>query len=316
MGGTMNLDILAKYTAAFGNLRRQVSKLHGQAPHKPVLLLALLDEIERGTYESNLITVTPELVVGFRTYWSALVASEHWGATMQNPYRHLYQEGFWHFVKNGEEITPPDTTPSLKWMAETYDGVRLSPDLWQILQDRVALNALRNHLLQVYFNKRDVSEVERESLTDFLYAEVEQLKREAKRPFLTRVRERTEETYYLRHTLFPRVIRGIYDDQCAVCRLSARSGNSVVLDGAHIIPFAVSHNDDPRNGIAFCKNHHWGFDRGWFSLSDEYRVLVSPQLVNGTGYVTPNVAIYLPTAPILHPAPDALAWHRANVFKP
>lgn len=311
----MNPEALGKYTKAFGELRQKASKEHGQAPHKPVLLLALLDEIERGSYPDGLITITPELIAGFQTYWKALVVSNYWGATMQNPFRHLYQEGFWHFVRGGESVAPLETTPSLKFMASEYDGVRLSPDLWLLLQDRVAVNYLRNHLLQTYFGKSDASEIVRETPAEYLYEQVEQLKREAERPFVTRVRERTEDTYYLRHTLFPKVIRGIYDEQCAVCGVAARSGASVILDGAHIVPFAVSHNDDPRNGLSLCKNHHWGFDRGWFTVGGDYRVQVSPRLENGTGYLTGGVAIYLPTAPILHPAPAALEWHQKNIFK-
>ncbi|MBC8135801.1 MAG: HNH endonuclease [Fibrella sp.] len=311
----MNSVSLAKYLHAFGNLRRAVSREHGKAPHKPVLILALLDEIERHAYPDGLITLTPELIIGFRTHWSALVASTHWNPTMQNPFRHLYQEGWWHFVKGGAEVAPTEGTPSLKFMAENYDGVRLSPNLWLLVQDRIAVDALRNHILQAYFGKKHISEVNRQTLADFLRDEIDRLKKEAARPFVSRIRERTEEVYYLRHTLFPTVIRGIYDGHCAVCGAAARSGNSSILDASHIIPFAVSHNDDPRNGISFCKNHHWGFDRGWFTLSDDYRVQVSPQLVNGTGYITAGVPIRLPIAPILHPAPDALQWHRENVFK-
>lgn len=307
--------ILDRYLRAFGNLRRAVSREHGKAPHKPILILALLDEIERGAYPDGLITLTPELIVGFRTYWSALVESSHWGATMQNPFRHLYQEGWWHFFKGGVEVAPINGSPSLKFMAENYDGVRLSPDLWHLMWGRVAISTLRNHILQSYFGKADLSAVNRQSPDGFLYDEIDRLKQEAKRPFVNRVRERKEEIYYLRHTLFPKVIRDVYDGQCAVCGIMARCGNSLILDAAHIIPFAVSHNDDPRNGISFCKNHHWGFDRGWFTISIDYRVEVSPQLMNGTGYVTAGVLIRLPVAPILHPAPDALVWHRQNVFK-
>ena len=314
----MNPKTLDKYLHAFGNLSQRVNKENGPAPHKPVLLLALLDEIERDAYKNNLITLTPEFIAGFRTYWAALVSSDYWGATMHNPFRHMYQEGWWYFIKNGVEVAPANQTPSLKFMSEEYDGIRLSPDLWQLLQDRVALNSLRNHLLQIHFGKTDVSEVNRKTLDDVLNYEADQLKREAERPFVKRIRERTEETHFLRHTLFPKVIRGIYRDECAVCGLGARygkSGTSTILDGAHIIPFSESHNDDPRNGISFCKNHHWGFDRGWFTISSNYHVKVSPQLVNGTGYVTDGVMIRLPVAPILHPAPDALEWHRVNVFK-
>ncbi len=313
-----NPETLAFYLDRFGNLRRKGSKQYGQAPHKPVLVLALLDEIERGAFPDNLITPTLELIAGFHTYWNALVSSSHWGATMNNPFRHLYQEGWWHFVKNGEVVSPGETTPSLKYMAETFDGVRLSPELWELLQDRVALNALRNHVLQTYFSKQEVSEVVRETKEAYFLAEAEKLKQEAQRPFKTRVREQIEEAHFVRHALFPRVIRAIYHDACAVCGLSVHltgASGGAILDGSHIVPFAISHNDDPRNGVSLCKNHHWGFDRGWFSLSNDYRVLVSPYLADAAGYITANVALRLPVAPILHPAPDALEWHRENVFK-
>jgi len=312
----MNPEVLTKYLLAFGDLRRMAHAQHGQAPHKPILILALLDEIERGAFVGNLITPTPDLIAGFQTYWKALVASTYWSPTMHNPYRHLYQEGWWHFIRRGESVAPVKYTPSLKFMAEEYDYVRLSPDLWQLLQDRAALNALRNHVLQVYFGKVNLSEVVREAPADYLTAITAKLTAEAKRPFKSVVRESKDETVYLRHALFPRMIRGIYQDACAVCGLATylpRGGT--LLDGAHIIPFNVSHNDDPRNGIALCKNHHWGFDRGWFTVSDKYTLEVSPLLVSGTGYITPGVPLRLPVAPILYPALDALNWHRRNIFK-
>lgn len=314
----MIASTLTKYVNAFSRLHRATTKENGAAPHKPVLLLAILDEISRGAYPHGIITITPELIAGFRTYWAALVTSEYWKATMQNPFRYLHHEGWWHFIRHGSMVTPENQSPSLRFLTEEYDGVRLEPDLWHLLQDIQSLNMLRNCLLQTYFGKQDASLVMRESTETYLYAEAEQLKREAERPFVSRVRERKEETYFLRHTLFPKVIRGIYKDECAVCGLGTQygeSGASTILDGAHIIPFSESHNDDPRNGIAFCKNHHWGFDRGWFTVSADYRVEVSPQLVKGAGYITAGVMIRLPVAPILHPAPDALQWHRENVFK-
>lgn len=306
----MTVGTLNKYVTAFGNLHRAANGEQWNAPHKPVLLLALLDEISRGAYPHGLITITPELIAGFRTYWAALVTSEYWKATLQNPFRYLYHEGWWHFVKHGTTVPPEHQSPSLRFLAEEYDGVRLELDLWQLLQDSHSLNILRNHLLQTYFGKQDASSVVRESTETYLYAETEKLKQEAERPFRIRIHERKEEGYYLRHTLFPKVIRGIYDEQCAICGLSARAGDSVLIDGAHIVPFAVSHNDHPGNGISLCKNHHWGFDRYWFTLSYEFRVIVSPQLKYSPGYITNDVLIRLPTAPILHPAPEAVKWHR------
>lgn len=304
-GGT-----LTKYVNAFARLHRAGNLENGQAPHKPILLLALLDEVARGAYPNGLITITPELIAGFRTYWAAIVTSSYWKATMQNPFRYLHHEGWWHFVRHGTTVAPQNQSPSLSFLAEEYDGVRLEPDLWQLLQDSQSLNVLRNHLLQTYFGMQDASLVVRESTEVYLHAEAESLIQEAERPFRIRINERKEERYYLRHTLFPKVIRGIYDDRCAICGLSARAGESVVVDGAHIVPFAVSHNDHPGNGISLCKNHHWGFDRMWFTLSDDYRTVVSPQLEHTRNYIAHDARIMLPTAPILHPAPDAMKWHR------
>ena len=32
--------------------------------------------------------------------------------------------------------------------------------------------------------------------------------------------------------------------------------------------------DDVRNGVALCKLHHWAFDTGWLTISDDYEILV------------------------------------------
>ena len=34
-----------------------------------------------------------------------------------------------------------------------------------------------------------------------------------------------------------------------------------LVEAAHIIPFGVSRNDKPDNGVALCPNHHWAMDR-------------------------------------------------------
>src|SRR5436305_10123399 len=37
----------------------------------------------------------------------------------------------------------------------------------------------------------------------------------------------------------------------------------------------TSRNNAPRNGIALCKNAHWLFDNGLWTLSDDYQVMVA-----------------------------------------
>ena len=63
----------------------------------------------------------------------------------------------------------------------------------------------------------------------------------------------------------------------AACGLRvALDGRDFLMDATHLIPCAVGQDDDPRNGIALCKNHYWameqnlirpGTDRLWHVLS-------------------------------------------------
>jgi len=57
-------------------------------------------------------------------------------------------------------------------------------------------------------------------------------------------------------------------------RLTTIAGGSIV-DAAHIHQFSDSRNNDPRNGLALCKNAHWLFDNGLWTLTDDYKVIVA-----------------------------------------
>ena len=87
------------------------------------------------------------------------------------------------------------------------------------------------------------------------------------------------------------------------------------MDAAHIMPFGLFHNDDPRNGIALCKNHHWGFDAGWFTATADYKILVSPHLRSDPLYLLPGAMLIVPGQREYAPASEALAWHQQNVYR-
>ncbi len=67
-----------------------------------------------------------------------------------------------------------------------------------------------------------------------------------------------------------------YNYTCALTgyRVTTIDGASII-DAAHIHQFSESRNNDPKNGIALCKNAHWMFDQGLWSLDDDYRVIVA-----------------------------------------
>lgn len=78
-----------------------------------------------------------------------------------------------------------------------------------------------------------------------------------------------------REEAFRRVVRRLYGAKCAVCStgLKDRNGQHEV-QSAHIFPKELDGTDDVRNGICLCRMHHWAFDSGWMSLSDDLTILV------------------------------------------
>jgi putative restriction endonuclease len=312
-------QILSKYLVRFSELHRNHKKDVGSAPHKPILLLALIDEIDRGTITRNLIPITPELVATFRAYWRTLVPPGTWQERMVYPFRYLIQDGFWELIKDGTPLVPKqlgDPT-SLNQLSSIIDGGRFSDDLWSFLQDEEYRRVLKSHLLRTFFNSNE-NAISLELPANPINYEIEKLVKEAQSKFrLNMVRERRDDNgYYVRHALFPRVVKSLYQEACSVCSLKASlSGGSGIVDAAHIMPFREFHNDDPRNGIALCKNHHWGFDAGWYSLTDEYVILVSSKLISSSAYVNAS-KIQLPHDIEYAPALEALKWHRSTVFNP
>ena len=79
---------------------------------------------------------------------------------------------------------------------------------------------------------------------------------------------------------FRQAVIELYDFRCAVCGLKIKSPDSMCweVEAAHIVPHGSFGRDDLFNGIALCRFHHWAFDVGWFTLLDDYKVLVSSKL--------------------------------------
>jgi predicted restriction endonuclease len=85
---------LASYADKFSGLN--VARVGGhERPHKPVMLLALLDLFEQAVIKENKITYSPELLELFGEYFDA-VRSENDQSTPINPYFYLRSDGFWH----------------------------------------------------------------------------------------------------------------------------------------------------------------------------------------------------------------------------
>jgi putative restriction endonuclease len=108
-----------------------------------------------------------------------------------------------------------------------------------------------------------------------------------------------------------------YKHNCALTgyRMTTLEMESIV-DAAHIHQFHDSRNNDPCNGIALTKNAHWQFDRGLWSLNNDYRVLVNREKFTEEGIPGQRLSdfkgrrIFLPDNPRYWPEQHYLEWHR------
>lgn len=104
-------------------------------------------------------------------------------------------------------------------------------------------------------------------------------------------------------------------------RRCAFTGSPVlhVLDAAHIKPFGEGGPHSVTNGILFRQDVHTLFDRGYITVTPEYRLEVgrriNEEFENGMEYYSAHgKQIVLPEPKHLHPMEEFLSWHNQNVF--
>jgi putative restriction endonuclease len=124
-------------------------------------------------------------------------------------------------------------------------------------------------------------------------------------------------------TLVPRLGQGsfriivtdAYKRRCAV----TQERTLPALEAGHIKPFSESGPHKVSNGILFRSDIHQLFDRGYVTLSPDYRFEVSRRIrqefENGRDYYALHGRqLYLPEKREFQPAPEFITWHNENIF--
>jgi len=117
-----------------------------------------------------------------------------------------------------------------------------------------------------------------------------------------------------RDSAFALLVKEAYESRCVFCgsQRETPKGNPEV-EAAHIYPKEENGSDDVRNGIAVCKLHHWAFDTGWLSITDDYEILVKKE-PERNGYnefkELEGNKIRLPKKEEMNPHPRFLTEHR------
>jgi len=135
----------------------------------------------------------------------------------------------------------------------------------------------------------------------------------------------------IRSRIFRQAVIESYGYKCSVCGLMIQSPDLKYweVEAAHIVPHGLNGKDDIWNGIALCHFHHWAFDVGWFSLTNDYRIEMSSkidELPSEHGKIDSydffrqsliqNKIILLPANRQLIPHEKSIEWHREYVFLP
>lgn len=288
-----------KWLKVVSNLR--VDRKGSIAPHKPLLLLVLAELAEEGKFADRILSLTGELVFRFLAYGTVVAERRSQRLDIRLPFYHMRSDGFW---------TPLDENGQPTLERRRAVAAQLDETFLACLNDPNFRNQMRRILIAKYF----VDAGERAALYQLVGLSVPPdpiVKEDARLYEISR--ERGREARF-RLTVVP-----AYNYTCALThyRLVTVDSGSIV-DAAHIHQFADSRNNHPRNGIALCKNAHWMFDEGLWSLDDNYRVLVAKKRFDESGAealllsLKANHRILLPTDPNYWPDKAHLAWHRKH----
>ena len=304
---------LSYYGKKFAKLN--VSRSNGVAPNKPILLLSIIDLISQGKIQQNQIILSAELIATFLKLWShlELVRKPDIGL----PFFHLKGDKFWHHQsKPGFEpaIASGVRIRSVSLLKETVQYAYFDEELFSLLVEPSSRGELTDVLINTWF--RDKTQEIEQLLQVDAFGELQERLRSQGGKVYQPDELVDEQNSIVRDAAFRKIVVSVYEYRCALCGLQIiNSLGQNIVDGAHIKPFSEFYDDRINNGLSLCKNHHWAFDRFWFTLNNDYTIIIADDLREDSPHATPikdfqGHRILLPAHQQYYPREDAIAWHR------
>jgi putative restriction endonuclease len=115
--------------------------------------------------------------------------------------------------------------------------------------------------------------------------------------------------------IFRAAVTDAYGRACAI----SQEHSLPALEAGHIRPYSEGGEHAVSNGLLFRSDIHRLFDKGYVTVTPEYRFRVSKRLrqdfSNGRSYFPfDNALIRLPASPVDRPDREVLEWHQRTVF--
>lgn len=105
-----------------------------------------------------------------------------------------------------------------------------------------------------------------------------------------------------------------YGNLCAITGTVIKYQGFSNLEAAHIKPKSHGGLYLPNNGLALCRDLHWAFDKGFFTLTDDYKIKVHPQIESDYLRAFDNQRIRIPANSFFIPDVENIRYHRESVY--
>lgn len=270
------------------------------APHKPLMLLAILDLVEAGELATPLVPFNVFLTQRFRDYWGLLAARQPHAPDIRLPFHHLHSDGVWQ---------PLTADLQFSRAKATTRNCEIAADLWLLLQDSEFRRELRLCLIARYFEPLEqVALCARLDLQAPDTAAVAQIRADAAQFRAAQQKGRDGR--------FKSQVLAGYHYTCALTGYRLMTETGAIVQAAHIEQHAHAGNDDPRNGLALTPDAHWMFDNGLWTArqrGDDLLIEVKGGAFAESGgarlQVRHGQPLVFHLAATLRPDPGYFQWH-------
>ncbi len=272
-----------------------------RAPHKPLLMLYALAQLQRtGSSSMTYRDAEGDLIQLLANYGPANRKS-----SPAYPFHRLQNDGLWTVTADGE--VPGESVTKLR--ASGALG-QFDPRLEKDLCDSPALILrVAQSLLELNFP---------ESLHEELCAAVG-LDRTGLE--ISAVKERVLKLKR-RDPQFRKIVLVAYEYRCAMCGFDGRmDARSVGIDAAHLRWWAFDGPDTVDNALCLCSFHHKLLDTGVLGITNDHEMTVSAHFI-GTGKAAEDLVLNLVGHPLREPqrgqpapAGEHIHWHVEQVFR-
>ncbi len=135
--------------------------------------------------------------------------------------------------------------------------------------------------------------------------------------------QKTKVSQIKRDPKFPPKVLALYDNKCAFCglKISFINNEHLSMEAAHIKWKKYGGECSPENGMALCPTHHYTFDRGIWTIKDDYQIKLSENIILDKSndvffepYINKDITRHLLDSSFA-PALENLTWHNSYILK-